>query len=320
MAKILDDTRRNLGYTGKTLTENDSKREIDVYLPSDELIKAVHLAFQVNRPLLIMGEPGCGKTRLAEAVAYELHGEKMYDHFFTWSVKSTTKAQDGIYQFDTLQRMYDANTKQNINNFRKYISYGELVYAFQTPANGDKPNILLIDEIDKADIDFPNDLLLELDKKVFKIKELNKTIEAISNVLIFITSNEEKELPPAFLRRCLFHFIDFPKKEELKNIVLAHYGKLKQYEYFEEALNKFIELNQEIDDKKPSTSELIDWFKMINFYNTNRNNDQLSEEQKMLVEELKLFEDNNENIPYKQILLKTAESRNKYQQNEQSEK
>jgi MoxR-like ATPase len=317
-----------LNYTGKVLEtekksfkdKNGIQREIDVYIPSPELTKAVHLAFQVKRPLLIMGEPGCGKTRLAEAVAYELHGEKMYDHFFTWNIKSTTKAQDGIYQVDTLQRMYDANIKGNIKDIKEYVEYGKLAKAFTEPSNENKPNILLIDEIDKADIDFPNDLLLELDKKEFEIKELRQTVKATSNLLIFITSNEEKELPPAFLRRCLFHFIDFPNKKQLKKIVLAHYQELNEYEHFEKALDKFIEINQEIDDKKPSTSELKDWFEMINFYNTNRDDNELTKQQKMLVKELEQFEENNERIPYKQTLLKTVESRNKYQQNEQSEK
>jgi MoxR-like ATPase len=321
MAEILDYTGETLKKEKKSFKDkNGIEREIDIYRPSPQLIKAVHLAFQVKRPLLIMGEPGCGKTRLAEAVAYELHGEKMYNHFFTWNIKSTTKAQDGIYQIDTLQRMYDANIKGDIKDIKEYVEYGKLAKAFTEPSNGDKPNILLIDEIDKADIDFPNDLLLELDKKEFEIRELRKTVKATSNILIFITSNEEKELPPAFLRRCLFHFIDFPDKKELKKIILAHHQKLNEYEHFEKALNKFIEINQEIDDKKPSTSELIDWFKMIDHYNTKRNDKNFTEQEKNLIEELEKFEGNNEMIPYKQILLKTVESRNKYQQNEQSEK
>ncbi|WP_338793453.1 MoxR family ATPase [Bernardetia sp. MNP-M8] len=311
--------KKTLNYTGETLKEKkiplENGKIIDVYLPSPELIKAVHLAFQVNRPLLIMGEPGCGKTRLAEAVAYELHGEKMYDHFFTWNIKSTTKAQDGIYEVDTLERMYDANVK-DLKKIDKYINYGKLADAFQTEPHNDQPNILLIDEIDKADIDFPNDLLLELDKKEFEVKELEKTIKATSNILIFITSNEEKELPPAFLRRCLFHFIKFPNKEDLEKIVLAHYGALKEYKHFEKALDTFVELNTEIDDKKPSTSELIDWFKMISYYNSIRDNEGLSDQQKLLIEELEKFEGDNDMIPYSQILLKTVESRNKYKENE----
>ncbi len=317
--------KRMLNYTGKDLRKEKKSvnykgedKVIDVYLPSDELIKAVHLAFQVNRPLLIMGEPGCGKTRLAEAVAYELHKEKMYDHFFTWNVKSTTKAEDGIYQIDTLQRMYDANVKGNIKNIEEYIEYGKLADAFTKPSNGDKPNILLIDEIDKADIDFPNDLLLELEEKRFEIKETGETIEATSNLLIFITSNEEKELPPAFLRRCLFHFIEFPSKKQLEKIVLSHYGVLKEYKHFQKALDKFVELNTEIDDKKPSTSELIDWFKMIAYYNSIRDKEGLTPQEEMLVNELKKFEDNKDedSIPYPQVLLKTKESRRNTNDNE----
>ncbi len=318
-----------LNYTGESLKEKKIRLKngkiIDVYIPSPELIKAVHLAFQVNRPLLIMGEPGCGKTRLAEAVAYELHGEKMYDHFFTWNIKSTTKSQDGVYQVDTLQRMYDANIKDDkVNDISKYIRYGKLADAFMKEANGDKSNILLIDEIDKADIDFPNDLLLELDEKEFEVKETGETIEATSNLLIFITSNEEKELPPAFLRRCLFHFVDFPDEEQLEDIVLARCEALKKYPHFKKALEAFEAIRNNIDknDKRPSTSELIDWFQMIEYYNSIRSNKNLTKQEKDLIEELEKFEeiDNKGMIPYSQILLKTAESRNKYQQNEQSEK
>jgi len=173
---------------------------------------------QLKRPLLIMGEPGCGKTRLAEAVAYELHGEDMEKHYFRWDIKSTTKAKDGIYQYDALGRLYDVNVedKKAKDIETNYITYGALAKAFSESQNANgAPNVLLIDEIDKADIDFPNDLLLELENKEYVVRELNdKKVQAKSEALIFVTSNQEKELPPAFLRRCLYHFIEFPDKEK----------------------------------------------------------------------------------------------------------
>lgn len=306
-----------LNFTGTDLkkkqTFTDAKgieRKLDVYVPSNDLIKAVQLAYQVGRPLLIMGEPGCGKTRLAEAVAYELHKNKMYEHFFTWHIKSTTKAQDGLYQFDVLQRMYDANTQTEVGNMEKYIKYGELAKAFKATPNEDMPNILLIDEIDKADIDFPNDLLLELDKKMFVIPELeNKEVKAQSNLLIIITSNQEKELPPAFLRRCLYYYIEFPKETKLEEIVLSHYPNLeKENTLFKQAMGKFIQIREDIDRKKPSTSELLDWFKMIEYYHSRKGKNDLSEIEKLLVAELEAFEADTNQVPYAQILYKTLES------------
>jgi MoxR-like ATPase len=334
-----------LNFSGNGLTQKQTikdakgvEHQLDAYLPAPNLVKAVHLAFQVGRPLLIMGEPGCGKTRLAEAVAYELHKEKMFDyqdkegniqkHFFSWYIKSTTKAQDGIYQFDVLKRMYDVNSEKKLLDTpeeieKRYIQYGELAKAFVSPMNTDKngnhlPNILLIDEIDKADIDFPNDLLLELDKQVFSIAELdNKEIKAQSKILIFITSNREKELPPAFLRRCLFYYIDFPADKQLTNIVLAHYETLKEYPHFKKALAKFNEVRNEEGEKKPSTSELLDWFKMIDYYHTRKNQKNLSETELQLIAELESFENDNQKIPYSQILFKTIDG---YLKNNESQK
>lgn len=170
-------------YNGDALTKKTSfsiegkKHELDVYLPSDELKKAVNLAIQLNRPLLLMGEPGCGKTRLAEAVAYELHQAKMYTHYFRWNIKSTSQAKEGIYTYDALVRLYDVNLgleqdREKINDVERYIKDGPLKRAYTEPRNEELPNVLLIDEIDKANIDFPNDLLLELDEKTFEIEEL----------------------------------------------------------------------------------------------------------------------------------------------------
>lgn len=321
MAKILTH------YTGSALQKTEkftnSKGEevtLEVYLPSDELKDAVNLAMQLKRPLLIMGEPGCGKTRLAEAVAYELHKEKMDEHFFRWNIKSTTKAKEGIYQYDALKRLYDANlkTRTDITKIKNYISYGKLADAFTKPQNGELPNILLIDEIDKADIDFPNDLLIELDEKVFEIPELGEKgqIKATSAVLIFITSNREKELPPAFLRRCLFHYIDFPTPEKLQTIVQKHSNSLD-----EATIKKALEVFEKIrgnlgeTDKKPDTSELIDWFKMLDYYKKlmieKPNITDRTENEQRLIAQLDLLD--KDKIPFAAVLLKSKEALNKIQ-------
>ena len=303
-------------YTGETLTERKKIGDtfIDAYLPSDDLIDAVNLAMQLSRPLLIMGEPGCGKTRLAEAVAYELHGDKMNHHYFRWDIKSTTKAKDGIYQYDALGRLYDVNAKDaKAKEIEKYIEYGALAKAFKEDQNGDIPNVLLIDEIDKADIDFPNDLLLELENKEYIVKELNdKKVSAKSEALIFVTSNQEKELPPAFLRRCLYHFIEFPDKEKLKSIV-STYIKNMDGKDVQAALETFEEIRSDLGetDKKPSTSELIDWFKMLDFYTEKKKNaDKLTDTEKRLIAQLDSIND-PKNPPFPQILFKTLSAKRK---------
>lgn len=318
-----------LTFNGNALANPTGKERdlgLDYYWASDELVEAVNLALalQYKRPLLLMGEPGCGKTRLAEVVAYELHGEKMNDHYFRWDIKSTTKAKDGIYQYDALKRLYHANLGDAANkqteNIEEYIEYGKLANAFTQPQNGNKPNILLIDEIDKADIDFPNDLLLELENKTFFIKELGEKgeIKAQSDVLVIITSNQEKELPPAFLRRCIFHFINFPE-EQLANIVEHHIESVEE-EVVEKALELFAEIRENLSDidKKPSTSELIDWFKMIDYY-TQVKTDQPNAEnrtatQNRLIEQLDLIDTGK--IPFKQVLLKTIEANQKIENDE----
>jgi MoxR-like ATPase len=315
--------------TGKALLEaqtfevDGQKVSLDAYLPDDDLVDAVNLALQLKRPLLIMGEPGCGKTRLAEAIAYELHNEKMPMHFFHWYIKSTTKAKEGLYQYDALGRLYDANTNEaKARGIENYISYGTLGKALLESQNEGKPNVLLIDEIDKADIDFPNDLLLELDQKVFYVPELapegKDKHEAKSEVLVIITSNQEKELPAAFLRRCLYHYIEFPKKEKLTEIVEKYVSLDK--EIISKALDIFTNLREDIlseSDKKPSTSELIDWVKMIDRYTklkAEKNEEKRNDVEKRLIAELdKLDEDK---IPFYQILFKTKEALNK-RENEQ---
>ncbi len=306
-------------YTGEALIERKKigNTYIDAYLPSDDLIDAVNLAMQLGRPLLIMGEPGCGKTRLAEAVAYELHGDKMNNHYFRWDIKSTTKAKDGIYQYDALGRLYDVNIgdKKAKDIETHYINYGELAKAFSELQNiNGAPNILLIDEIDKADIDFPNDLLLELENKEYVVRELNdKKVHAKSEVLIFVTSNQEKELPPAFLRRCLYHFIEFPNKEKLKLIVSKHIKNMGDQDV-QTALKTFEEIRSELDetDKKPSTSELIDWFQMLDFYTKKKDVENLTDTEKRLIAQLDNVH-NPKNPPFPQILFKTLAAKRKTQ-------
>jgi MoxR-like ATPase len=308
-------------YTGEklkekqTVSKNGKDVTLDAYLPSKDIIQAVNLAIQLKRPLLIMGEAGCGKTRLGESVAYQFHEDKMYDHFFRWDIKSTTKAEDGIYRYDALLRLHDANFgSSDIQNLNKYIDRKKpLSEAFTRPQNGIFPNILLIDEIDKADIDFPNDILLEIEEKVFKIPELGEEeiIEATSDVLILITSNQEKELSPAFLRRCIYCYIDFPKEERLKEIVKEHInGFAKDKKRFDKAFEIFNKNRAELTgiDKKTSTSELIDWFKILDIVQgiEKKEVENRSELETELVTKLQwLDNDDITRIPFRQVLLKT---------------
>ena len=221
------------------------------YLTSPELRDAVNVAIALQKPLLIKGEPGTGKTLLAEAVAEALETELLI-----WNVKSTTKAQDGLYVYDTVQRLNDARFGDgDISDIKQYIKYGPLGQSFQK----DKRVVLLIDEIDKADMEFPNDLLHEIDRMSFNVIETNETITAENRPIVIITSNNEKELPDAFLRRCVFHYISFPEKELMTDIVKVHHPDLEQ-ELLEQCLLRFYWIRSLPEVRKhPSTSELVDW-------------------------------------------------------------
>lgn len=225
------------------------------YIASEELISAVNVAAALNRPLLIKGEPGTGKTMLALSVADNL---KM--HLLIWNIKSTTKAQDGLYVYDTVQRLYDSQFGEgDVRNIKQYIKLGKLGEAFISSERV----VLLIDEIDKADIEFPNDLLWELDQMSFYIPETGETITARHRPIVIITSNAEKELPDAFLRRCIFHYIAFPDEEMMRQIINVHYPELPQ-ELVRAAVNAFYGIrNLPGLQKKPSTSELLDWIQAL---------------------------------------------------------
>ncbi|APQ10050.1 ATP-binding protein [Pseudomonas oryzihabitans] len=227
----------------------------DRYVATAELSLAVNAAIQLGRPLLVKGEPGTGKTLLAEQVAQSL-GARL----ITWHVKSTTKAQQGLYEYDAVSRLRDSQLGDpRVQEVAHYIKPGKLWDAF----TAEDPVVLLIDEIDKADIEFPNDLLLELDRMEFHVYETGETIRAQRRPVIIITSNNEKELPDAFLRRCFFHFIRFPERETLERIVQVHYPEL-QGRLVKEALDLFYDLRSVPGlKKKPSTSELVDWLALL---------------------------------------------------------
>ena len=227
----------------------------DTYVATRDLTLAVNAAIALQRPLLIKGEPGTGKTLLAEEVARALAMP-----LFQWHVKSTTKAQQGLYEYDAVSRLRDSQLGDpRVHDIANYIVPGVLWQAFEH----DAPAVVLIDEIDKADIEFPNDLLRELDRMEFHCYELQKTLRAKHRPLIIITSNNEKELPDAFLRRCFFHYIKFPDRETMQRIVGVHFPHLK-HELLKEALEVFFDLREVPGlKKKPSTSELIDWLKLL---------------------------------------------------------
>lgn len=225
------------------------------YVASDDLQTAVRAAVAMQKPLLIKGEPGTGKTLLAYEVAKAMNKE-----LYTWHIKSTTKAQQGLYEYDAVSRLRDSQLgDEKVHELANYIVKGKLWEAF----DADEQVVLLIDEIDKADIEFPNDLLLELDKMEFYCYELNKTIIAKHRPIVIITSNNEKELPDAFLRRCFFHYISFPDRDTLLEIINVHYPDLEN-ELINEAMKHFLQLREARGlKKKPSTSELIDWIKLL---------------------------------------------------------
>ncbi len=258
-----------LTYTGQKQPppEEYSRDGLYPYLPSEELVNVVNLTiFLEKRPLLIKGEPGSGKTRLARHVAYELGLP-----YFEWHIKSTSRARDGFYTYDVVRRLHDAQlsrideeTKAKVDNLNAYIKFGELGQAYQQAQRA----VVLIDEIDKADIDFPNDLLLELDQQRFIIEETGQIIETQQPPIVFITSNDEKDLPDAFLRRCLFHYIEFPSPTQLTAIVDAHFPASAE-PVIQAAIDRFLQLRQQMEQqkgkagKKVSTSELLDWFAVL---------------------------------------------------------
>ena len=230
-------------------------RSTERYIASRDLEVAVNAAVTLQRPLLVKGEPGTGKTVLAQEVAQSL-GHRLIE----WHVKSTTKAQQGLYEYDAVSRLRDGQLGDaRVHDIGNYIVRGKLWEAFES----DEPVVVLIDEIDKADIEFPNDLLLELDRMQFFVYETRKTISARHRPVVLITSNNEKELPDAFLRRCFFHYIRFPERETMERIVASHFPDIRA-DLAREALNVFFKIRDVPGlKKKPATSELLDWLKLL---------------------------------------------------------
>ena len=227
----------------------------NTYIAADDLAVAVKAAVTLERPLLVKGEPGTGKTELARQVAESLKMEMI-----EWNIKSTTRAQQGLYEYDAVSRLRDSQLgDERVHDVAHYIKKGKLWKAFSS----DKKVVLLIDEIDKADVEFPNDLLQELDRMAFHVYETGATVKARHRPVVIITSNNEKELPDAFLRRCFFHYISFPEPETLRKIIEVHHPGIKS-QLLETALTQFFEIRETPGlKKKPSTSEVLDWLKLL---------------------------------------------------------
>jgi|TARA_B110000285_G_scaffold832_1_gene919 MoxR-like ATPase len=227
----------------------------DKYVATDELQLAVNAAIALEKPLLIKGEPGTGKTMLAEQIS-----EALGMPLIQWHVKSTTKAQQGLYEYDAVSRLRDSQLgDEKVKDISNYIVKGKMWEAFEA----EQQSVLLIDEIDKADIEFPNDLLLELDKMEFFVYETQKLVKATTRPIVIITSNNEKELPDAFLRRCFFHYIEFPNSQTMEKIIDVHYPEIKK-DLVRQAMDVFFDVRKIPGlKKKPSTSELIDWLKLL---------------------------------------------------------
>lgn len=301
---------------------------IHPYLPHPDSIKAVNMAILLHRPLLLMGEPGGGKTRLAHSLAFELfHKEneqgKIEQHyrdwFFEWHIKSNAKAKDGLYEIDTISRLRDAQVGDANKDLsiRNYISIGAMGQAFEKSTSTENRPVLLIDEIDKADIDFPNDLLNELDRGFFTIKEDNdRMVKSMVKPIVIITSNQERELPDAFLRRCVYHYIEPLGRAELKNILISRFFKKEEPDItlIDKALDLFLRIRQDIKNnrtagKNVSTSELLDWFEALkNYYKLIDEGHADELHIKHFVNELEEFRDGRGGIPLKQALFKNWET------------